>query len=181
MQLQTLETPRLLLKKLSPEDFVSLFENYPDTEAKKILGLNSDEELIKEKEKSKGGYVTYDRSILAFLLVLKETGETIGRCGFHNWYSQHRRAEIGYLLNAEENKRKGYMSEALKIILDHGFGNMNLNRIEACTSPANIASQNLLKKYGFVQEGYLRQHFVRTDVAEDSLVFSLLKQEYNPL
>jgi ribosomal-protein-alanine N-acetyltransferase len=178
MQLETLKTQRLLLKKLSPEDFIDLFENYPDAEAKKLLGLSCDEELVKEKEKSKGGYVTYDRSICAFLLVSKDSGETIGRCGYHNWYHQHRRAEIGYVLMKEENKRKGYMSEALKAILDYGFNTMDLNRVEACIGPANTASQSLVKKYGFVQEGYLRQHFVRTDVAEDSLIFSLLKEEY---
>lgn len=180
MNLETLETQRLVLKKLSPEDFASLFGNYPDAEVKKLLGLSSDEELAKEKEKSKGGYKTYDRSICAFLLVLKDTGETIGRCGYHNWYSQHRRAEIGYLLMKEEHKRKGYMSEAMKAILDYGFNTMSLNRVEACIGPANIASQSLVKKYGFVLEGYLRQHFVRTDAAEDSLIFSLLKEEYRP-
>ncbi len=178
MNFETLETQRLILKKVTPEDFVWLFQNHSDGEAKKLLGLSSDEELAKEKEKSKGGYKTYDRTICAFLMVQKDTGETIGRCGYHNWYVAHRKAEIGYLIMKEENKQKGYMSEALKAILNYGFGNMNLNRIEACTSPSNIASQAVLKKYGFVQEGYLRQHFVRTDVAEDSLIFSLLKEEY---
>lgn len=180
MQFETLETHRLILKKLTPEGFVELFEKYSDDEAKKILGLSTDEELTKEKEKSKGGYTTYDRTIVAFLLALKDSGETIGRCGYHNWYTSHHKAEIGYVLMKEEDKRKGYMSEAMKTILDYGFNTMNLNRVEACIGPANIASQSLVKKYGFVQEGYLRQHYVRKDVAEDSLIFSLLKEEYKP-
>lgn len=178
MEFETLETERLLLKKITPEIFTHLFENYPETEIRRQLGLTSEAEFIKEKEKSQGGYTTYDRTILSFLLVLKDNNETIGRCGYHNWYRDHRKAEIGYVLNNDENKRKGYMSEALKAILDYGFGSMNLNRIEANISPVNMASQKLARKYGFSQEGYLRQHFIRDGEIQDSVVFSLLKQEY---
>ncbi len=178
MEFEILTTERLILKKLTPEGFICLFENYSDDEIKKQLGLTSEEELIKEKAKSRGGYTTYDRTIVAFLLVLKSSNETIGRCGYHNWYKDHHRAEVGYALNKEEHKRKGYMSEALNVILEYGFNSLNLNRIEACISPANIASQSLIKKHGFTREGYLRQHFIRNAEIQDSLIFSLLKEEY---
>lgn len=178
MQFETLQTERLILKKLTPEILTDLFENYSDTEIKKLLGLTTEEEFIKEKQKSQGGYTTYDRTIVAFLLVLKDTNETIGRCGFHNWYNEHQKAELGYALNKEEHKRKGYMNEAVKTILDYGFTKMKLNRIEACTGPTNIASQRIITKHGFTQEGYLRQHYMRNDEIHDSLIFSLLKEEY---
>jgi ribosomal-protein-alanine N-acetyltransferase len=178
MEFETLNTERLILKKLTPEVFTHLFENYSDAEIKALLGLTTDAEFLKEKEKCIGGYTTYDRSIVAFLLVLKENDKPIGRCGFHNWYKDHRKAEVGYALYHEEDKRKGYMNEALTAILHYGFDTLNLNRIEACTSPTNIASQNLIKKHGFTQEGYLRQHYVREGEIHDSLIFSLLRTEY---
>jgi ribosomal-protein-alanine N-acetyltransferase len=181
MELETLETQRLLLKKLTPETFAYMFANYPKEEVKRQLGLTTDEEFIKEKEKSDGGYTTYDRTIAAFLMVSKETNEIIGRCGFHNWYKDHQRAELGYVIMKEENKRKGYMGEAVAAILEYGFNTMNLNRIEACIGPVNIASQNVIKKFGFTREGYLRQHFIRNGEIGDTLIFSLLKEEYELL
>lgn len=181
MQFETLQTDRLLLKKLTPEVFAYLFKNYSDIEIKKLLGLTTDEELLKEKAKSQGGYTTYDRTIVAFLLILKDTNETIGRCGYHNWYNEHQKAELGYALNKEEHKRKGYMNEAVQAILDYGFCTMNLNRIEACTGPTNIASQRIITKYGFTQEGYLRQHYIRNGEIQDSLIFSLLKEEFEAI
>ncbi len=81
MEFEVLETKRLLLKKLTPESFTRLFQNYTEAEIVKILGLLSHEEFVREKFKSQGGYKTYDRSIVAFLLVLKQTNQTIGRCG----------------------------------------------------------------------------------------------------
>lgn len=178
MKFEIFETERLLLKKVTPEIFTELFANHPKADIIKILGLSTDEEFEKEKAKSQGGYVTYDRTIVAFLLVSKESGQTIGRAGFHNWYKDHSRAELGYALNNEESKQKGYMSEAVKAILDYGFTVMNLNRVEAYIGPANEASQKLVKKYGFTQEGQLKQHFVVNGAAGDSMVFGLLKEEY---
>ena len=179
MELETLETERLLLKKITPEIFTYLFENYAEKAIMDLLGLATEKEFIKEKEKAQGGYKTYDRTIVAFLLVLKSNHKTIGRCGFHNWYKDHRKAELGYALHHEEDKRKGYMSEAVKPILEYGFKSMDLNRIEACIGPTNIASLSILKKYGFTQEGYLREHYIRDTEVQDSLIFSLLKSEYN--
>jgi [ribosomal protein S5]-alanine N-acetyltransferase len=178
MEFETLETERLFLKIVTPEIYTHLFEHHSEAGIKKLLGLTSDEDFIREKLKSRGGYTTYDRTVLSFLLVLKDTNETIGKSGFHNWYKDHRKAEVGYILYKEEVKRKGYMTEALKTILDYGFNVMNLNRIEACISPSNLASQNLIKKYGFKQEGVLRQHYIREGEIQDSLIYSLLNEEY---
>ncbi len=179
MEFEILNTERLLLRKITPEGFSYIFDNYPDEEIKNQLGITTGEELLKEKEKNRGGYKTYDRSVLHFKLVLKETNEVIGGCGYHNWYFNHRRAELGYALTKEAHKKKGYMSEAVSTVLDYGFNFMNLNRIEACIGPENIASLSLIGKFGFTKEGHLKQHFIRDGNIEDSIIFSLLKEEYN--
>jgi len=177
MELEQLETQRLILKKLTPEILADLFANSPDPEIKKLLGLNSDEELLIEKRKSEGGYKTYDRTIVSFVLVLKDTNEVIGRGGFHNWYKDHFKAELGYTLNKDVYKRNGFMTEAVNAILKYGFETMQLNRIEACIGTQNIASLSLIKKFGFTREGLLRQHYVRDGEIQDSFLFSLLKED----
>jgi ribosomal-protein-alanine N-acetyltransferase len=179
MEFEVLTTERLLLRKFTAEGFTYLFENYSDDEIKDQLGLTTEEELLKEKEKVQGGYTTYDRTILHFRLIVKKTREVIGGAGYHNWYQAHRKAELGYALTKEEHKRKGYMTEAISTILDYGFNTMNLNRIEACIGPANTASLSLINKYRFTKEGYLRQHYIRGEDIQDSVIFSLLKEEYS--
>ena len=111
-------------------------------------------------------------------MVYKGTGEIIGGCGFHNWLTEHRKAELGYALTKDEYKGKGLMTEALENVIAYGFGKMNLNRIEACIGPENIPSLKLVKKFGFKEEGYLRQHYFKDNVLQDSIIFSLLKEEY---
>ena len=178
MKLEALETDRLLLKMISPEQFKILFQQFEKAEIMALLGLQTDEEFAEEKMKSDKGYQTYDRTILSFFLVLKETNETIGRSGFHNWYAKHQRAEVGYVMYQETHRRKGYMREALAAILEYGFKVMGLNRIEAYIGPNNIASLTLIKKFGFTEEGVLRKHYCQDGELLDSIVFSLLQEEY---
>jgi ribosomal-protein-alanine N-acetyltransferase len=70
------------------------------------------------------------------------------------------------------------MGEALKKVLQYGFEELNLNRIEALTSPENEISQKLILANGFMHEGELRSHFLKDDAFENSVFFALLRNEY---
>jgi ribosomal-protein-alanine N-acetyltransferase len=178
MKFITHSTDRLILREYTSEVQKFIFENYTDEELKSFLGLQTDEELAVEKSKYQGGYTTYRISFLFFQLIEKESQRVIGNAGFHNWYAEHRRAEIGYRLTFETDKNKGYMSEALKFIIHYGFEIMNLNRIEAIIAPYNIPSQKLVINHKFVQEGYLHQHFYWEEKFDDSMLFALLREDY---
>ncbi len=173
-----IETNRLILKGLSPQDMTVLFENYPKEEIKTILGHSSEEAYQKEERKYQNGYASYNRSFLLFLLEDKASGKIIGRCGLHNWNMDHQRAEIGYSMEDEDFKQRGLMSEAVEAVIDYGFTQLKLNRIEALVASYNTASLRLLEKNGFVQEGVLRNHYLVDGIFEDSVVFSKLREEF---
>lgn len=173
-----IETKRLLLKELTPEMQDELFTFCTDEQIMSFLGFTTAGELEAEREKWKGGMTTYRTSFKSFFIWEKDSGKMIGRSGFHNWYPMHRRAELGYVLFDETAKQKGYMTEAVQAIIAYGFDEMDLNRIEAFASPANIASVKILKAAGFIEEGLLRSHFFKNSVMEDSACFGLLRDEY---
>lgn len=173
-----IETNRLLLKGLTPEDMTTIFEQNHKPEIKAILGHRSDEDYEKELHKYKNGYASYNRSFMLFLLEDKTSGKVIGRCGLHNWNRDHWRAEIGYVMEDEAFKQQGLMSEAVEAIIDYGFNRIGLNRIEALVADYNTASLRLLEKNGFIKEGTLRKHYCVNGVFEDSVVLALLREEY---
>ncbi len=70
------------------------------------------------------------------------------------------------------------MKEAFHKIVDYGFNEMGLERIEAFIAKDNEASLRLLKGLGFEYEGNLRKHYMVKGVLDDSQVFGLLKTEY---
>lgn len=178
MELETLITERLILKRVTPHDLKLIFAKYPKDDAKLLLGLSSDDEYISEKRKSDVGHTSHNRSILQFLFTDKETQKTIGRGGFHNWFFLHHRSEIGYLISDVSFRQKGLMNEALKAMIDYGFTTMNLHRIEALTGTDNLVSMRLLEKNGFTKEAVLRDHYYRDGAFVDSVMFSKLKHEH---
>jgi len=108
----------------------------------------------------------------------KKTKEIIGWCGFHTWYTDHNRAEIGYGLFDDNYKGQGLMSEVIALIVNYGFRNMGLVRIEAFVDTTNIPSIKLLKRMNFKKEGLLKHHYFHNNRMEDSIVFALLKSEH---
>jgi ribosomal-protein-alanine N-acetyltransferase len=178
MDIFNIETERLFLRAYDPKTAHYVLKNLPDDEIKKYYGLESFEEVEKEKKKLKRGIKTFNKSFLYFYLIKKGDNKVIGWCGYHTWYTEHDRAELGYVLNHDKYKNKGFLTEAIKPIIDYGFNQMNLSRIEAMVGPKNVPSLKILKKLNFVQEGFLREHYKINNVMEDSLIFSLLKKEY---
>ncbi len=179
MNFETIKTKNLILKGLSPDDMKSIFETNSKEEIKKILGHRSEEDFLKEENKHKNGFSSYNRSFKLFLLVDKSSDSIIGKCGIHNWNMEHKRAEIGYVMEDENYKRKGLMSEALGAIIEYGFTKLNLHRIEALVGTGNTASLRIMEKYNFVKEGVLREHYFATGKYEDSVMFSKLVDEYS--
>lgn len=177
MQFEQLTTPRLILRKLTPEAYGYLYTNFDDSYLMEFLGMDA-EALKKEKEKYNQGLTSYNRTMVNFQLIEKDTGKVIGACGFHTWSPQHSRAEIGYHLNDDADKRKGYMTEAVSAVLAYGFKEMKLHRVEALADPANVPSIKIIEKFNFTYEATLREHYNVDGIMEDSVMYSLLKHEY---
>jgi len=71
--------------------------------------------------------------------------------------SGFRNAYLGYFIGAPYAGR-GYMTEAIRLMLRHAFTNLKLHRLEANIQPGNVASAALVKSAGFVLEGYSRRY-----------------------
>lgn len=176
-----LETERLYLRELTPEVYNYIFTELNSAKIAEYLGLTTSKEVELELEKYSQGMVTYFSTFRSFHLLDKQTGRVLGKCGFHTWIPTHRRAEVGYELYDDADKKQGYMTEALGAILAYGFEQMDLHRIEAYIADYNIPSARLLNRYGFTQEGIVRGHYVVDGINEDSVLLSLLQPEYEQL
>lgn len=179
MQFNYLETPRFLLRETTPEVYHYVFTTYSKEQIMAFFGHRSQEEFKLDEYRFQNGLRTFNKTFLYFYIIDKQTNIVVGWCGFHTWYLDHRRAEIGYMLFDDQHKQKGIMSEAIAPIIDFGFREMLLLRIEALIGPTNIPSLKIIEKLKFTKEGHLRAHYCKNNQMDDSLVFSLLKHEYD--
>lgn len=174
MKFDTLETERLTLRKMTPEVMTEVYA-FSDAEICRYLGFSSTQELLLERERFEGGMTTFNKSFLFFQLIDRERDVIMGWCGFHTWYTTHNRAELGYSLSSDYFKKNGFMSEAIPPILDYGFEVMHLHRIEAMVAPNNIPSIKLLESNGFHFEGCMKEHYLKNEIYEDSMMYGSLR------
>ncbi|UOE93236.1 GNAT family protein [Alkalihalobacillus sp. LMS39] len=174
----SLETERLHLRKITKEDARSMFTYLSDADVMKHYGLapfQSLEEVYDEIDwydslwKEKKG--------IRWGIALKNEGEIIGSCGFHNKVDRHFRTEIGFELKKEKWKT-GIATEALNPILLYAFTEWQLQRVEALIEPENIASQRLVEKLGFQKEGLLRSYEYVSGQFDDLFMYSILRHEF---
>jgi len=94
----------------------------------------------------------------SFMICRADDGAVMGSIGLSQiFHGGFRSAYVGYQIG-EEFSRQGYMTEALQLILRHAFGKLKLHRLEANIQPGNVASIALVKRAGFVKEGYSRRY-----------------------
>ncbi len=85
--------------------------------------------------------------------------------------------EIGYAILSSERK-KGYCSETVMIMVDYLFLSKNIARIQAHTDVRNEVSQKVLGKAGFKKEGVVRKNAFYYGELRDSCLYSILREEW---
>lgn len=118
-------------------------------------------------------------TLAPFLLRGRATpgGPIIGRCTLSNIVGgAFQAAHLGFSLDREAIGA-GLMTEALNAVLRHAFGDLRLHRVMANYLPANARSARLLRRLGFVVEGYARDYLQIAGVWQDHVLTSLVDPE----
>lgn len=171
-------TSRLRLEELKEENDEDLLEFFSDFEVMKYYGMKPLESTEDTRKLINKFADKYQKQVaIRWGISIREEIKIIGTCGYHNWVKGYFKAEIGYELSSIYWK-KGLMTEALKEVIKFGFKDMNLNRIEALVYPENLASLEMLKKIGFIQEGLLKEYAFFNGAFEDLIMLSLLKRDF---
>jgi RimJ/RimL family protein N-acetyltransferase len=170
--------PRVRLRHLDEGDIASLFAIYSDPEATRYLARPRMTERTHAEEmlaRIKTGYA--DGTSLQLAIERRDDGAFLGVCLLFNFVERGRRAEIGYILG-RTHWSKGYAGEALPALVDHAFGALDLNRLEADVDPRNGASVRVLARLGFAQEGILRERWMVRGEPSDSALYGLLRRDW---
>jgi len=180
-----LETNRLRLEKLSKDDSNSLFELFSDNAVVKYYDL----EVFTEQSQASNLIEFFNSRFkentgIRWAIRLKETNEFIGTCGFNSWSPKMKNATIGYDL-LPKYWSNGFTTEAVHRIVKAAFlGELScgkLNRIQGDTVPGNSASESLLLKVGFKEEGLRRQSGYWKNQFHDLKCFGLIRSEYSEI
>jgi ribosomal-protein-alanine N-acetyltransferase len=160
-----LETRRLVLRRLVPEDLDDLFVLYGDPEVRRHFpeGVLTREETKEELEWFLGGHPDHPELGL-WATIHKETDRFIGRCGLLPWTVDGAlEIEIAYLLD-KRYWRQGLGAEAAQALVRHGFEQLRLPRLIALIDPAHQASIRTAESAGLRFEREVELEGVRSSL-----------------
>jgi [ribosomal protein S5]-alanine N-acetyltransferase len=179
MTSSVLETNRLILRPLTQADvpsiqrfasvreiadtMISIPHPYPEGEAERYVAKR-----LAEVEQGHS---------IAFAIERKSEHDLCGVIEIRDIEREHSQAELSFWL-AVKAWGQGYMSEALKPMLNVGFEHLDLNRLYAYHMVRNPGSGKVLQKNGFTQEGILRQRIYKWGVFEDVKLWAILRQDW---
>jgi len=174
-----LQTKRLHLRPIESTDLNAIhhLHSLPESDEFNALGIPKDldetQAIIQpwiEEHQAKSP------KNLTFVIELKNAAAFIGLIAIKLRKAKYRSAEVWYKL-LPDHWRKGYATEALRCILQLGFDELNLHRIEAGCAVANIGSIKVLEKVGMTREGRKRQVLPPKSGWSDNFEYAILEDE----
>lgn len=175
-------TERLILREIEESDYkqIHCYFSSPDVMRFMEHGATTEEDTLNYLKRVIEWQKAQPRIHLVLGVVLKTEGILIGGCDLHMPNFRHRQGELVYRINPQY-WGQGYATEASKAMLNLGFNQMKLHRIEALCDVRNTASIKVLEKIGMKKEGFIREHKWVKERWRDSVLYSILEQEFSPI
>ncbi len=170
------------VKNLTPDNAQEMLDYY-------IRNFNHLKEFEPQKDRSFYTYeVQYSILMESYKQLIDGTGidlgifkdnKIIGKIRISNIvYGVFRNAFIGYSMD-EKEQGKGYMKEAVKLVLQYAFSELELHRIEATAMVENTKSQRVLRSCGFKELGISEKYLFINGEWKDHVVFYNVNSEYS--
>lgn len=175
------QTQRLHLRPILPSDAAALYAIHSDPEWMRWYGvepLTAPAQASQLAELFAGWFVA--GTGFRWGLERLQDRRLIGTCGLFRWSKSWRNCVIGYEI-AQDCQGQGYMREALTAVLDFGFKEMHLHRIQAEMHWDNLASIGLATRLGFRFEGVHREQAFWGGQFHDLNCYSLLEPDWHAL
>lgn len=170
---------KVYLRAFEPEDYKLINKWRQDEEYQKLTGGNKfyisserDKKWVEEK-------IHNDRNETYWAICVKENNEFIGFMGINDFDWINRKAKWHTLVIGKKKYRNiKYTLDAILLMLDHAFNQLDFHRIYGYYLQENKASIMLGKMVGFKIEGTLREAVFKNGKHHDLLAISILKEEY---
>ena len=175
---QRLETDRLILRKFVIEDAEAMYNNWAsDEEVTKYLTWPAHLNVDISRSVIMDWIDSYSDENYLWAIVPKDNGdEPIGSISVVDMKEEVSMVHIGYCIG-KAWWHKGFMSEALKAVMDFLFDVVDVQRIESRHDPRNPNSGKVMKKCGMKYEGTLRCSDRNNQGICDACYYGLLKSE----
>ena len=174
-----LETERLALREFRYSDNAPVLKNWAGDPLIQKMYSEPVYSTAEEVNTLLCKYISAYAAGEAYRWAITQRGdeECIGQIAYFMVNAANGWGEIEYYIG-REYQNKGYVTEAVKRILQYGFEDMGLHKVQICHKSNNAPSKRVIEKCGFVYEGTLRDFFYIDGEYLDRLYYSMLENEW---
>jgi RimJ/RimL family protein N-acetyltransferase len=169
---------RVLLRPLREADLDAFYAAHTDIRNRGAffpLGVASESKL--RRDFAETGFWEREEGTM---LIVTPDGEMAGHIEFFKPVGYWDAFELSYQLYDDRFAGRGYVTEAVQLMVDYLFGAKKQHRIQLVIVPENAASRRIAEKCGFVLEGTARGAFFNGGRNQDVLIYSLLRTDPRP-
>lgn len=170
----------LMLREFSEDDVSALYKVYGDAEATRHLSFEAKdmEQVSAVVRAAMSGAAADPRTGYMLAVADAQSGELVGAARLA--LGEHESAQIGFALRPDQwGQGKG--TETVGLLEQLGFEELGTHRVWGARSPVNEASARTLRKAGMIEEGTIRGHLFTRGAWRDSVVHSILADEYQAM
>ncbi|MED1785480.1 GNAT family protein [Brevibacillus fortis] len=172
------QSERIYLRKMTSED-VDVYHTWRnDVEVMRTTSPSMDVFTWDDTNGFVNQVILHVSSSKSYMIVDSQTNRPIGITSLIQIDLKNRNAECIIDIGEKEYWGKGYAREALKLLLDYAFLEMNLHRVSLRVFSFNEKAIRLYERLGFKQEGISRQFLFREGKWHDLMHMGILQQEY---
>jgi [ribosomal protein S5]-alanine N-acetyltransferase len=173
-----LRSDRLMLRRITVNDKVKVFEGLSNKDVIRYYGVSYDTLDSIQEQMDWYEYLEDSGTGLWWAITDDKDGTFYGACGLSDIDFEHLKAEVGIWI-LPEYWGKGLMSEASKLMLHYGFNRINLHRLEGTVEAGNEVALKAFQKLGFLLEGTMRESEIKDGKFISIHLIGMLKQEFD--
>lgn len=168
---------KIYLRTITKDDLNANYREWFNDE--EVCRYNSHHRFPNYDENMRDYYenVIKSRTNLILAICNKETDKHIGNIALENIDALNKSAEFAIIIGDKAQWGKGVGTEAGKLLVGHGFRELNLHRIYCGTSEDNKGMQKLAEALGFKEEGRARDGIFKGGLFKNVIYYSLLSNE----
>lgn len=175
---KTIETARLVLRRLELTDAEMMFRNWTgDDKVTRFLRWDAHKTIDDTKSMIQQWINNYPYDSTYYWGIYLKNSEMIGSIGITITSEYDFKGELGYKVGSHW-WNQGYASEAAGAVIDYMFRNTDIERIGSFCSVENSASRKVMEKIGMRCEGLLRHYYKTRDGFHDCAFYGIIRKEW---
>jgi diamine N-acetyltransferase len=173
----TLKGKNLILRALEPNDLEFIYAIENDESVWEVSHTQTPYSRFLVRQYLENAHQDiYEAKQLRLAICESNDDNAIGLIDLFDFDPKNNRAGIGILIKNRENRNQGIGTEALELLINYAFYNLNLNQLYANIDTQNIGSLKLFTNFGFQKIGIKKQWNLVNGIYKDEALFQLIHQ-----